>query len=160
VQAIATDATCGPLQQVCFEDYECRGDLREAIAATEYGPSAAHFEGRATLCQTSPKFQELYECIDAGDGVRAWRRSRCHAPDELIPPQCATLLTDLPGHCPGTDRLTATSASSYQCSEDCAVALTTAWTYCQTSFAALAQSQPSESREVSWLSTDTQLALN
>ena len=144
MQAIATDATCGPLQQVCFEDYECRGDLREAIAATEYGPSAAHFEGRATLCQTSPKFQELYECIDAGDGVRAWRRSRCRQPDQLIPPQCATLLERIPDACPGTSELTRSTALAYTCPADCATAIVTAWEYCQTSFAAMADAAPDE----------------
>ena len=128
----------------CFGSFECREALQDAIRATQYPASEAHFEGRATLCQTSPMFQELYECTDTGDGVRAWRRSRCRQPDQLIPPQCATLLERIPDACPGTSELTRSTALAYTCPADCATAIVTAWEYCQTSFAAMADAAPDE----------------
>ena len=130
------DATCGPKLEACFGDYECRADLREGIRATLYPASQAHFEGSQTMCRKTPMFQELYECIDARDGLRAWRRSRCLAPDELLPPQCATLLTDLPAACPGASALTPAGAASYACPAECATAIVTTYTYCMTSFSA------------------------
>ena len=78
IQTTMADATCGPKVEACFGDYECRADLREGIRATLYPASQAHFEGSQTMCRKTPMFQELYECIDARDGLRAWRRSPKH----------------------------------------------------------------------------------
>jgi hypothetical protein len=130
------DATCGPKLEACFGDYECRADLQEAIAASQYKAAEMRFERPANICRKTPQFQQLYECVDEDDGIFAWKRSSCLKANMLSRGQCTDLLDALATVCPDVASLAAdgTATSAYTCNEECATALVTAWEYCQVSF--------------------------
>jgi hypothetical protein len=155
---VAADPDCGPKYNKCFEDIACRENIREGIEALGYAPSRVLFE--STMCSRPVAYQELHECTtgkvaeylgarETGDWSRAWRRVSCLVPDEIPPIFCNGILNNLNVSCPTTPGFVfnAESAATYDCSEDCAKSLTTAWHYCQTSFYMLTQEWDQNGRD-------------
>ena len=135
---IATHPKCKPLYNKCYRDLKCRKHIRDGIGAMSYPPSRVKHESQ--MCTTPLEYQDLHECSTAvlASELKAkpWRRTFCVQPDELPPPFCRYLLSNLNSTCPSdTERpLTAETAELYSCSETCAQSLVTAWHYCQTRF--------------------------
>ena len=140
---VAADPECGPKYDACFSDPNCRPNIRDGFESLGFDPSRVRFE--STVCDRPVAYQELHECTsimgavamgarDTGDWSRAWRRVSCLKPDEIPPIFCSNILNNLNVSCPAEPPYNAETGAAYDCSDDCAKSLTTAWNYCQTTF--------------------------
>ena len=140
---VAADPECGPKYDACFSDPNCRPNIRDGFESLGFGPSRVRFE--STVCDRPVAYQELHECTsimgavamgarETGDWSRAWRRVSCLKPDEIPPIFCSNILNNLNVSCPAEPPYNAETGAAYDCSDDCAKSLTTAWNYCQTTF--------------------------
>ena len=147
---IRADSVCGPKYFTCMGDYDCRVELGDAVGASLMPWSRTRYEGE--MCSRTWQMQELYQCYRAmtTTGPRAWTRSRCLIDDKAAPPICSAVFAQIQADCPDIDRLTVEQAAAADCSDDCARTITTAYSWCQTSYAALIAAQPEAQRAVIW----------
>jgi hypothetical protein len=153
IASVATDPVCGAAYNRCVGNYECRAEIGEGIQAGQWQASELHFEQRSNICAKTWQFQELYECIDSkdigirsSDGAYAWRRDRCVPDDKLPGGVCQAFTSRLASQCPGANTLTAGTAASYQCSDNCAKAIVSAYDYCGTTWFNRVRSLPEASQ--------------
>lgn len=134
LQAVAS-GTCAHEYNVCMTSSWCRNNVRDAIGSNLQVPEAeAAFE--LGLCGMSPEYQQLYQCLDVGGSGPPWRMASCAAPDRLRYVQCQNLFNEIPAACPppAGGGWSPAAAAVYQCSEDCATKLYTAYFECQSSW--------------------------
>ena len=116
-------------------------NLRDAVEALQAPFLVEGFEDHMCDSDKSENFRRLYECTDRQrDGTAAWTRAECAAPDVLKPAQCAVLIEQFtpdsahPACATPADGWNVAAIADYTCSLECAEALTTVWTQCQTSW--------------------------
>jgi hypothetical protein len=132
---------CGTFYDRCMTSGWCKDNVKELVEANLVDPdSKKYFE--TSMCQRSPGFQQLYQCVDADfDKESPWRRKACAIPDKLSGAQCTNVIASFRtgplkrSVCPApTGGWTPQAVASYDCALECAQMLSTAWWQCQTSF--------------------------
>ena len=127
---------CAAEYDQCMTSGRCRSDVRNAIGSNLQVPEAeAAFERE--MCNKSPEYQMLYQCLDTAGSGTPWRRASCAAPDKLRHFQCSVLINEIKSGAacrPPAGGWSFATAQSYQCDADCATKLTAAFFECQTSW--------------------------
>ena len=153
-EGIRNDPVCAPKYWACMTDYDCRVELGDAIGSNLTPWTKTRYE--SDMCSRTWQLQELYQCysdmsaVTPPERARAWKRDRCLIPDKALPPICNQVFESIRLDCPDINTLSVEDARNADCSDICAQTITTAWSWCQTSYMSLIMGLSDERRAVVW----------